>query len=169
MAGLMVAMPHSTKNPPRVVAWGMGSWSTTIMGSDDALDAQAQLYSMASIHDDSPTKQKKEALEGITSRQWMTYLDGKQDAEFLRIKLMATACMFMECGAHLPAPLALQAIHAARTEDIQALGWRDKEGRKQQLALLVETIENYRETPTILPQEDLVDAWAKRSGKMNPS
>ena len=59
----------------------MGSWSATIMGSDDALDAKTDLLNTLGVHDEMQHEVIVKALNNMKPHQWRSYL--KKTTAFL--------------------------------------------------------------------------------------
>ena len=142
----------------------MGSWSATIMGSDDAQDAKIDLLKTLGVDEDMQQDVIVNALDNMKPYQWRAYLDNHYGlSDYLVVKKMAAAAVLMEYGAHLPAQVAEAAIEAARTAETAS--WRDPHERKHYLDQLVDVILDYDRTPTKLPEESLGEAWPKRHMK----
>ena len=142
----------------------MGSWSATIMGSDDAQDAKIDLLKTLGVDEDMQQDVIVNALDNMKPYQWRAYLDNHYGlSDYLVVKKMAAAAVLMEYGAHLPAQVAEAAIEAARTAETAS--WRDPHERKHYLDQLVDVILDYDRTPTKLPEESLGEAWSKRHMK----
>lgn len=142
----------------------MGSWSATIMGSDDALDAKIDLLNTLGVDEGAPQDTILKALNDMSPHQWRAYLDNHYGlSEYLVVKKMVVAVVLMEYGAHLPAQVAEAAIEAARTAETAS--WRDPEERKGYLDQLVEVILDYDRTPTKLPEESLGEVRGKKHMK----
>lgn len=142
----------------------MGSWSATIMGSDDAQDAKIDLLNILGVNDNMQRDAIVKALDNMKPHQWRAYLDNHYGlSDYLVVKKMAAAAVLMEYGAHLPAQVAEAAIEAARTAETAS--WRDPDERKGYLDQFVEVILDYDRTPTKLPEESLGEVWGKKHMK----
>lgn len=142
----------------------MGSWSATIMGSDDALDAKTDLLNTLGVHDEMQHEVIVKALNNMKPHQWRSYLKKNHGlSDYLSVKKMVAAAILIEYGAHLPAQVAEAAIEAARTAETAS--WRDPHERQHYLNQLVDVILDYDRTPTKLPEESLGEAFAKRHMK----
>lgn len=157
----------------------MGWWSTTILGGDDAMDAENEVLRVAGLvrtdgsdimiapHDDPgaddyyvwedhPDRTKR-ALEAVPVARWKALFATHKDKDYRRVLQQVTALIHMQVGAALPDALAQAALHACQTEQ---LGWREPKARQARLEEFMRAIDRYDGTPVILAQESLGEAMA---------
>ena len=160
----------------------MGWWSETIMGGDAPLDVEYDVLRLAKLVNDDGSDadsadddyfrweehpaRVKVALEAVPLARWEELFavwgaDGDGG-----VAHQVVALMHMASGAKLPDTIAQAAIVACETEDTS--GWGEPQARQARLDEFAAAVRGYDGTPTVMPQEGLMDKLAEHLGAARP-